>query len=369
MNLLAIKALLGNSRRSLHVIYAVAFSVALIYSSFTVAESFVMRVNILTEGYTFTDTFFIVEPGGSISSTLIEASTLDFLGDTVLVSPIVKCKFIVDDEGNEFDLWGVDFEAFESVRGLWISGVIPDSVSEVLVGTKLADVYGVTVGSSITMNTVQGDVSLIVSGVFRSNSHYDEGFLASHETALLIRPEMNEMYSIIEVKTEDAKTLIEEFQVPGLELLPSTAMSDYLGGLVKDIRRDLYMVSIIIAFLALLTVSHTMYKIVGDSLNELMILRSIGHTRPQILRLIVLNSLLLSLSGAFLGLFLGNLIINGSSITVFLVLRSVYLPVVFNPETYIFCIFLAVSVGLLGGLLSIVIKRPNRESYGALKSI
>ena len=368
MNLLALKALLGNSKRSLHVVVAVAFSVAIIASSFTVAESFVMRVNVLSEGYVFTDTFYVVEFGGSVSSALIGSSILEDLGDDNLVSPIVKCIIRTEDEF-EFDLWGVDFEAFKDVRGLRISGETPNRVFEVLVGSKLADDYGVNVGNSIKVYTEQGEVSLIVSGVFSSNSHYGDGFLASRETAWLIRPQIDEMYSIIEIKTEDADALVDSFIVPGLELVPSIAIGDYLDGLVNDIRLDLYMFSTAIAFLALLTVSHTMYKIVQDSMNELMILRSIGLTRHQILLMIVLNSILLSLTGGFLGLLLGNIIINGASISVFLVLQSIYLPVVFNSSIYLYSLFLAANVGLFGGLLSIGVKRPTRESYGALKSV
>ena len=52
---------MGNSKRSVHVVLAVAFSVALIYSSFAVTDSFVGRITQLSEGFTVTDTFLILE--------------------------------------------------------------------------------------------------------------------------------------------------------------------------------------------------------------------------------------------------------------------------------------------------------------------
>lgn len=364
MNLLALKAIIGNSKRSLHIVYAVAFSVMVISSCFAVSNGFFNRVDMITEGYTLTDIFYIIDPNGSISSTVISDSDFEAINYQNKISPILKSSLTID--GVLFDLWGVNYESFKEVRGLVVSGDYPSGENELLAGRSVANSYSVNPGDFLILD----DGNLMkVTGIFTSNSHFDEGFLTSYETVWRFRPEMSGEYSIIEVKTSDAERLSESFKSSRLSIVPSNAMIGYLDALVNEIQIDLYVVSLVISLLALFSVAHTMYKIIGDSLEELMILRSIGVTKEHILIIIMLNSVILSLIGGCLGILLGTLIVNGVSIAGFLLIDRVYLALFYDRYILFFCIGLSIIVGFLGGVFSIILRNPTSAVYGVLKRI
>ena len=356
---------MGNSKRSLHVVLAVAFSVALIYSSFAVADSFVERITQLSVGFTVTDTFLILESDATFSSSKINSGILNEIPDEIIVSPVIQCKVNVSQE-TSLNLWGMDIQGFMDIRVERISGETPTRLYEVLVGAILAEKNNIETVNIIPIIIDQEPVNLFVTGTFRSGSQYDDGLVASLETALVIRPVMHDSFSYLEVKTQNVALFLENYDEPDTTLVSSVALPDYLQSLSIEVRKDLRLVSLVISFLTLVSVSHIMYKIVSDSILELMILRSIGVTKNGIITLIVLNSVVLSISGALIGLLLGNIITNTASISIFIILKSIYLPISFDSSLYLYCVFLSIIVGVLGGLASVVFRRPNREIFGAV---
>lgn len=368
LNLIALKALMGNSRRSLHVVLAVAFSVALIFSSFAVTDSFVGRITQLSEGYTVTDTFHILESESSFSKSKINSGILTELPDDIIVSPVIQSKVTVTQE-TVLNLWGMDIQGFKDIHGTRISGEPPTRLYEVLAGASLSEKNNIETGNIIPIIIDKESVNLFVTGTFRSSTQYDDGLVASHETALVFRPEMHDSFSYLEVKTQDATTFLENYDAPDTSLIPSHALQDYLRAVSVEVRNDLLVVSLVISFLTLVTVSHTMYKIVSDSMSELVILRSIGVTKNGVITLIVLNSVILSISGALIGLIFGNVITNAASVSIFIVLKSIYLPVSFDSTLYMYCVLLSTVVGVLGGYASVVFRRPNREIFGVVRTI
>jgi ABC-type lipoprotein release transport system permease subunit len=367
MNLIALKAIIGNSKRSLHVVLSVALSVALIYSSFAISDGFIIRITNLSEGFIVTDTYLIFESDSNLSESKIKKDTINSLSHELDLSTVIKTEVIAGSK--RIVLWGMNYEGFTMVRSPRITGNPPIDLYDVMAGIDLAERYQIEQGSIIQVNTPQGVTSLYVTGVFSSRSHYDLGLITNLETAVKIRPEMRDYYSLIEVKTQDQQKIFKENNKANTVVLPSVALQDYLNGLSHEIQTDLYLISLIISFLTLISVSHIMYKIVSDSMSELKILRSLGVSKNGIIWLLVLNSVILSLIGAIIGLLLGNIITNTASITIFLFLKKTYLSVFFDLQLYLLCISIAIIVGTLGGIISVYIRRPNREIYGAVRSI
>jgi putative ABC transport system permease protein len=323
----------------------------------------------MSKNYIITDLYFIVDPSVSISESNITTETLQTLPENTLYSPIAM-SYLTTSNNVMLTSWGVDIKRFIDVRNPRIWGQEPNQLHDVLVGYNLATTYEITSGSVIEALTNNGKENLVVKGIFRTYSHYDDGILISQKGLSELNPEHEENYNYIEIRSHDIKNLIQRYKPPNnLKLVPSIAMQDYILRLALEVRNDLYLISAIITALTLVTVTHTMYKILSDSTQELMILRSLGVSRTGINWIIILDTIILSLTGTVLGIILGNVLTNTSSIFAFTALKLVYTSIRFDWTLVTFCFATSLIVGLLGGVISIELRKPGQETYGSLKQI
>ena len=371
MSLLALKAVMGNSRRSVHVVVAVAFSVAVIYSSFTVADGFFLKAYSMTEGYVSTDLFYVIEEGKSISESRLSETAVDGLPVGLTTCPVCYSLVEASPSGTQLELWGVDVERFQEVRHPRVTGDYPVDPEDVLVGASLANRYGIATGSLIEVPRGGEAVTLRVTGVMRSHCHYDDGLVAAMET-LRTFTSLEDEISFIEVRAQDAAAFMDvapRLAEPGVAIIPSKAMSTYINNVGLDIRQSLYVVSFVITALALVSITHTMYKIMMDSLSELLILRSIGITRKGVYVIVLLDSTVLSFVGAALGLVVGLVVSNAATVLIYLLVKTVYVQVRFDLTLALICMGLSVLMGVVGGALSLNAKRPPQEVYGAVSKL
>ena len=367
MNSLTLKALMANSKRSLHVVIAVALSVGLIFSSFTVAEGLVSRMTQMTEGYTVTDLFYIIESASSLSNSEVGPWVLGLIPEDVEASPIVKTYVTLPSQEMEIEVWGVDREAFVKVRQPWIKGSWPSEPDEVMVGVGLSERYGILEGNIIDFVGEEGLRSLTVTGVFKTGSQYDEGLLTSMDFVEEVK-NSQKGFSMIELRVSNLgafSNVLDLIEGSGLRVIPSKGIEDYLSELGEEVRLDLFMFSGVVAFIVLIFVSHTLYKVLSDSSNEIIILRMIGVTRSGLAIAVLIDSVLLSLLGALLGLFLGLLLSSGLAISVFLFLGGSYIFLGFDVSIACYSVLSSILVGLLGGIFSILLRRPYGEPYGS----
>jgi ABC-type lipoprotein release transport system permease subunit len=369
MNILALKTILCNSKRSLHIVIAVMLSVSIIYSSFIVADGFVRRVEMMTGGYTVTDLLFVIDEKVSLIEAKIPQSILDYVSSFDNAHGVVRC--IVSSKDSTIEIYGVNFEEFSTVRNTKIIGKLPEDFNEVLVSSTIADMYEIGLSSIIEVKIENKNYELIVSGFFISPGQYEYSFLSTLEMARILRPDMVESYSFIEIRSSNTLEVLRALDLSeyGLVVVQGLGMQDYMRSLASEVKRDLYMVSVIIAFLSLISVSHTMYKILGDSMVDIFILRSLGVTKQGIFYVIVLDSIVLCLTGAFFGFIIGNIISNAASLFSFLILRTVFLPVRYDQVLFVYCLLLSLLVGILGGIIALYAKNPVRDAYGVLKTI
>lgn len=365
-NLLMVKALIGNSRRSLHVVYSVALCVALIFSSFTISDGFMDRMGLVTEGYTVSDVYLLVQNGKSLSDSMVSREQYESIDSNVTLCPFVFTWVTLPGTAVDLELWGAPEKEFGEARKPRIKGSFPVEVGEVMVGEVLADRYKVEVGSVVEVDLTELK-HLTVTGVYLTYSHYDQGLVTGLNTITFFKD--LDGYSFAEFKTTEIEAFLRENadQLSGLDVLPLKGMLSYIDGLGSEIHNDLYVFGVFIASLVLVYVCLTLYKILGDSVDEIAIIRSLGVTKLGVLGLVVVNSLLLCLFGSLLGLALGLLLSNVASVTVFLFIKSIYIPVHWTLGYACSCILLALSMGLSGALVSIVTKQPLKEAYGVLK--
>lgn len=200
------------------------------------------------------------------------------------------------------------------IEGAYFDGV---SKNPVVVGQKLAEKLNLKVKSKVVI-TLQDLENNITSGAFRvagifstDNNMYDESHIfilyddmarlagfpetAAHEIAINIDNSEN----LVLVQDEVKKIAKGEEVMNWKELSPEMS---YLTEIM-----DLYMyIFIIIILLALLFgIINTMLMVVMERTKELGMLMAIGMNKRRIFSMIVLESILLSLTGGVIGILVG----------------------------------------------------------------
>lgn len=196
----------------------------------------------------------------------------------------------------------------------------------VVIGKKLAEKLNVRVRSKLVL-TLQDTANNVVTGLFRisgiyttNNSMYDESHIfirysdlqkltslpagAAHEIAINIDDNENMKSVESEVKKVAA----------GLEVMDWKALSPEMNYLTEAM--DLYMyIFIIIILLALLFgIINTMLMVVMERTKEIGMLMAIGMNKIRIFSMIVLESIMLSLTGGVVGIIIGALFAQWKSV-------------------------------------------------------
>jgi putative ABC transport system permease protein len=209
------------------------------------------------------------------------------------------------------------------IDGEYFKGI---SRNPVLIGKKLAEKLNVRVRSKVVV-TLQDTANNVVTGLFRvagiyttNNNMYDESHIfilypdlqkltslppgAAHEIAINI--DGNENLSAVESDVKKVAT--------GLEVMDWKALSPEMNYLTEAM--DLYMyIFIVIILLALLFgIINTMLMVVMERTKEIGMLMAIGMNKARIFSMIVLESILLSLTGGVVGIIIGALFAQWKSV-------------------------------------------------------
>lgn len=196
----------------------------------------------------------------------------------------------------------------------------------VVIGKKLAEKLNAKIRTRLVI-TLQDTANNVVSGLFRvsgiyttNNNLYDESHVfvkaedirsltelpagAAHEIAINI--DDNENLLSVEEEVKNIAT--------GLEVMNWRALSPEMNYLTEAM--DLYMyIFIIIILLALLFgIINTMLMVVMERTKEIGMLMAIGMNKVRIFSMIVLESILLSLTGGVVGIIIGALFSKWKSI-------------------------------------------------------
>ena len=209
------------------------------------------------------------------------------------------------------------------IEGEYLRGI---SRNPVLIGEKLAEKLNAKLHTRIVI-TLQDTANNVVSGLFRvagiyntNNNMYDESHVfvvaddirrlselpdgAAHEIAVNI--DDNENLPMVE---NAVRSLAGNYEVMNWK-----ALSPEMNYLTEAM--DLYMyIFIVIILLALLFgIINTMLMVVMERTKEIGMLMAIGMNKWRIFFMIVLESILLSLTGGVVGIIIGSLFSKWKSI-------------------------------------------------------
>ncbi|MCB2207950.1 MAG: FtsX-like permease family protein [Bacteroidetes bacterium] len=200
------------------------------------------------------------------------------------------------------------------IEGAYFEGI---KKNPVVIGKKLAEKLNVKVKSKLVI-TLQDTANNVISGLFRvsgiytsNNNVYDESHIfvryddllrlsalpegVAHEIAININD--NENLQTIESSVKEIAS--------GYEVLDWKSLSPEMNYLTEAM--DLYMyIFIIIILLALLFgIINTMLMVVMERTKEIGMLMAVGMNKIRIFSMVLLESILLSLTGGVVGIIIG----------------------------------------------------------------
>jgi lipoprotein-releasing system permease protein len=248
--------------------------------------------------------------------------------------------------------------------------IIEDNLSEldkrsdgIILGVGLAQTIGVKTGNTIFLTTSDG-----ISKTFKVIGLLESGSKGTNKTRALISIQTarqlfskNKSYATdVLVNTYDynnaravAKKIsaltdykVESWQEGNDQLVSSSLLRDILA----------ISVSLTILIVAGFGIYNIMNMTVNEKIKEIAILKAMGFNGKDVIEIFLTQSVAIGLIGGFVGLFLGNGIVQILDIVPFKIASHNTLPVVYNAKDYILAFVFGVVITLIAGYL------PSRKA-------
>ena len=211
----------------------------------------------------------------------------------------------------------------------------------------MADDYNKVVGSNIRIGSHRFKVigiyksSVNVGGVSRVVTTID----AARELAKDLPSDMvNDIY----VEPEDPRgakrlaTMIE-FKYDDVDARTGEEMGAEISTLLGSVDAFLWLISAIATAVAGLGIINTMLMSIRERYREFGVMRAVGWTGDDVLRLVMYESVMLGIGGGIVGMVAGYLIVQ-------LAKGYIGIPMVVTVQTAALAFLFAVAVGLIGGI-------------------
>ena len=233
----------------------------------------------------------------------------------------------------------------------------------IILGVGLAQTIGVKTGNTIFLTTSDG-----ISKTFKVIGLLESGSKSADKTRALISIQTarqlfskNRSYATdVLVNTYDynnaravAKKIsaltdykVESWQEGNDQLVSSSLLRDILA----------ISVSLTILIVAGFGIYNIMNMTVNEKIKEIAILKAMGFNGKDVIEIFLTQSLAIGLIGGFVGLFLGNGIVQILDIVPFKIASHNTLPVVYNAKDYILAFVFGVVITLIAGYL------PSRKA-------
>jgi lipoprotein-releasing system permease protein len=235
----------------------------------------------------------------------------------IAVSPIVSgSAFITRGVATQsIALRGIDPERFTriiDVPASLVSGAFRVAGTEAVIGNKLAADLGVRVGDKIRIQTVDGRNDVFtISGIFDlQNQDVNERWVLVSLRSAQNLLDLSGGISAIEARVErifDAETIAQQVaQRTGLVADSWMKLNGQLLVGLKSQNSSSYMIQAFVVVAVALGIASVLVVWVVQKNREIGILRAVGTTRGQILRVFLIQGLLLGASGWVVGVGIGS---------------------------------------------------------------
>lgn len=305
-----------------------------------------------------------IEDGATEMSSSIDLSTankIEEISGVKVVSPVVETLVRkVDRESPKGEamgpvsgiIMGIDpnKELQRSEGGVYKKNLKKGSFlrnkrgTSILISKDTADEYDKSVGSKISVNNEE----FTVVGIYQTGSQFlDMSYVIPIEKARDMRGMDKEKASIFQIGVEDPNQVEEisqriEFKTEDLE---ARSMSGW-GGEMEDMMEQMNLFFIAVSSIAVLVgaigILNTMLMSVMERTKEFGVLKAMGWTKSNIIKLVVLESLFLGIIGGVVGIVIGVGMAKAAELIM-------TFPTVITPELIIAAMAISVILGLIGG--------------------
>ncbi len=231
-------------------------------------------------------------------------------GTTVWVSPFLLAP---GRAGEEFTtLLGVDFAAARELAAAWqVDGSWPEG-DECMLGVSLAGLLDLAPGASLPLSVAGAEPrALTVAGLVSTGESEDESVLVPLDWLQAATGAMGRV-SAAAVALEAGPDEVERFAAAleaaapfALEARPLVQVSRAQGALLDKLEGLMMVLTLVVLLLAGMCVMTTLLSIVVEREAEIGLMRSLGASNTEVVRMLLGEATLLGLLGAALGLVLG----------------------------------------------------------------
>jgi putative ABC transport system permease protein len=385
----ALKGIAARKLRAVLTALAIVLGVAMVSGSFVLTDS-IQRAfhSIFTSSYDHTDAVIsgkkLVDYSSSGNATVsadllakvrrqpdVAAATglvMDLSGSNTIAKLYDKDGEIITGGGNPTFGFGIAPDAGRFNPMHLVAGAWADDGGEVVIDKNTADKYGFRVGDPIKANADAGTFPFHVSGIAKFG---DVDTLGGATFAVFDVPtaqkllRMQGRFNAISVAARDGvspERLVHELRT----LTPPTAQvrtgseqaaqdEEDIAGFVKFIRYFLVAFGLIALFVGSFVIFNTLSITVAQRTRELATLRTLGASRRQVLRSVVLEAFVIGAVASVLGLLAGIGLAKGLSslfAALELSLPEAGMPV--ETRTIVVSLLLGTGLTVIAGLIPAV---------------
>ncbi len=364
---LAFKNILRHKTRTFLALLGIATSVALIFSIISFNRGFDRGLSKELEA---TGLHFMVVSSGcphEVASLVLHAAIVPkFLDIEIvdklkgfdgidLISPILITQ-LPNPNKNRIDIiYGMDMQHISKLKPAWrLNGNIPSTEHEVIVGFEIADHDKLKIGDLIKYPDYPK--SFRVSGILQKTGGQDDAYIYMPLQAIqeiLNKPQGVTAVGVKLSKPEDLSRITEEIsmKVQGIQIVTMGQVLNSLSNLAASARTLSLSIAIIAIIISAIGVMNLILMAIFERTQEIGMMRAIGASRYDIFKIIMNETIMITVSGGFIGIIM-TVALSGA-IEYFIRLFVPYVPsgkmLIFEPLIAIFCLIFSIVIGILSG--------------------
>ncbi len=269
------------------------------------------------------DITLLIHSSDSIEKVLRGNEQITGYSSRILLNSIISSA----ETGTNAKVKGIDPEKEKQVTDLYKhitqgSYFVADRLNPVVIGEKLAAKLKVKLNSKIVLQIqdLQGNITpaaFRVSGIYKTeNLAYDE------VNVFVLKKDLRRLTGIDSTSVHEIAIFLKNYQqakkvqadlktqLPGLEILTWKELDALLSYMSDIMDQYLYFVMIVILLALIFGIVNTMMMSILERVKELGMLMAIGMSRQRIVRMILYETVLLTLTGAFFGILIGTLFVS-----------------------------------------------------------
>lgn len=262
---------------------------------------------------------------------------------------------------------GVDFDAELRLKKWWrLIGKAPESEDQAIIGARVANLLDLSVGSHVEV----GDRSFEIVAILAENGTQDDDMLFIDLGAAQQALNRPDAISLIEVAALCTACPIEDMVAQIQEVLPQARVAGLRQAVtlrmetVGQVTRFAWALSTVVLVIGGLVVLTTMLGAVAERRQEIGVFRAIGFRRAHIVRVILTEAALMSLTGGILGWLIGM----GAATFLAPAVAQVSVAVQWDPLLAVGAVSVALIVGLLSSLYP-AIRAAKLDPTTALRAL